>query len=104
MQKDLNFFRDGLIKEINLYSQKHKRPDRAIYSRLIYFKKKGKGKKQVPLVHVYIGLLADNVRKTATNTFDGGKSKHNLLFAINVGVQNTKNVLEFLICYKSLSK
>ena len=57
-----------------------------------------------PFVHVDIGFFAADVGKTATNTFNGGKSEHNLLLTIDVGVQNTKNVLEILVCYQRLQQ
>ena len=41
-----------------------------------------------------IGLLADQVGVSATDTLDLGQGVHDLLFAIDVGVQQTNNVLE----------
>ncbi|ODP69016.1 hypothetical protein BGC29_19500 [Acinetobacter baumannii] len=38
------------------------------------------------LVQVDIGLLADKVGVTATDTLDLGEGEHNLLFSIDVGV------------------
>merc|ERR1711974_74639 len=49
------------------------------------------------LVEVDIGLLADEVGKATANTLDGGEGEHHLVLAINVGVENTQNVLEFLV-------
>ena len=48
----------------------------------------------VPLVEVNIGLLADQVGVTTTNTLDLGQGVHDFLFAIDVGVEQTDNVLE----------
>jgi hypothetical protein len=48
----------------------------------------------IPLVQINIGLLADQVGVTTTNTLDLGQGVHNLLFAIDVGVEQTNNVLE----------
>ena len=47
----------------------------------------------IPLVEIDIGLLADNVGVTATNTLDLGQGVHDLALAINVGVEETQNVL-----------
>ena len=47
-----------------------------------------------PLGEVDIGLLADQVGVAATNTLDLGQGVHDLLLAINVGVEQTQNVLE----------
>ena len=41
-----------------------------------------------------IGLLQAKVGVTTTNTLDGGQSEHNAGLSIDVGVKNTKNVLE----------
>jgi hypothetical protein len=48
----------------------------------------------VPLAEVDIGLLADQVGVTATDTLDLGQSVHDLLLAVNVGVEQTQNELE----------
>lgn len=48
----------------------------------------------LPLVEVDIGLLADQVGVAAANTLDLGQGVHNLLLAIDVGVEQTQNVLE----------
>lgn len=47
------------------------------------------------LVKRNISLLADKDGKAATDTADSGKSDPDLSLAINVGVEDTKNVLEF---------
>jgi hypothetical protein len=41
-----------------------------------------------------IGLLADQVGVSATDTLNLGQGVHDLLLAIDVGVQQTNNVLE----------
>jgi len=49
-----------------------------------------------PLVHVDVGLLADDVGEAAADTLDGGEREHDLLLPIHVGVQQTQDVLEVL--------
>ncbi len=49
-----------------------------------------------PLGHVHLGLLADQVGEPAADTADGGHGVHDLLLAIDVGVEHTQNVLELL--------
>jgi hypothetical protein len=46
-----------------------------------------------PLVEVNIGLLANNVGVTTTNTLDLGQGEHDLALSLNVGVKETENVL-----------
>ena len=46
------------------------------------------------LVEVDIGLLADQVGVSTTNTLDLGQGEHDLPSSINVGVEQTENVLE----------
>jgi hypothetical protein len=48
----------------------------------------------VPLGEVDIGLLADQVGVTATDTLDLGQRVHDLLFSINVSVEETQDELE----------
>lgn len=48
----------------------------------------------VPLVEVDIGLLADQVGVAATDTLDLGQGVHDLLLTLNIGVEETQNVLE----------
>lgn len=48
----------------------------------------------IPLAEVDIGLLADEVGVAATDTLDLGQSVHDLLLSINVGVEETQDVLE----------
>lgn len=47
----------------------------------------------VPLAQVNIGLLADKVGVTTTNTLDSGHGVHYLLLAVNIGVEKTENIL-----------
>lgn len=49
---------------------------------------------RVPLVQVDIGLLADQVGVSATDTLDLGQGVHNLLLSIDVGVQKTQDLDE----------
>ena len=60
--------------------------------------------KSQPLVHVDIGFLADDVGESATNTFNGGQSEHDLLFPIDVSVEHTQNVLKLFVRYQRLPK
>ena len=48
----------------------------------------------IPLVEVDIGLLADQVGVAATDTLDLGQGVHDLLLTLNIGVEETQNVLE----------
>jgi len=45
-------------------------------------------------VQVNIGLLADQVGVSSPNTLDLGQGVHDLLFAIDVGVEEAENELE----------
>lgn len=54
----------------------------------------------VPLVQVDIGLLADQVGVSATDTLDLGQCVHDLLLAIDVGVEETQDELD---CFMSIS-
>jgi len=47
----------------------------------------------VPLGQIDVGLLADDVGVPSTNTLDLGQCVHDLAFSIDVGVQQTENVL-----------
>jgi hypothetical protein len=49
---------------------------------------------RVPLVEIDIGLLADQVGITTSNTLDLGQGVHDLLLSINVRVEETKDELE----------
>lgn len=46
-----------------------------------------------PLLQVDIGLFADDVGVSSANTLDFGQGVHDLTLAIDVGVQQTENVL-----------
>ena len=59
--------------------------------------------KDIPLAEINLSLLADSSSKTTTNTLDRGQSIHNLLLTINVGIENTENVLEFTLVNKRLN-
>lgn len=49
-----------------------------------------------PLVKINIGLLADDVGVSTTDTLDLGQGVHRLALSINVGVEETENVVEDL--------
>lgn len=55
-----------------------------------------------PLVHVHLSLLADHVREAAPDTPNGSHGIHDLLLAVNVGVENTENVLKLLASHERL--
>lgn len=57
---------------------------------------------RVPLANIHLSLLAHGSGETATNTLDGGQGVDDLLLAINVGVEDTKNVLELSLVNKTL--
>jgi hypothetical protein len=48
----------------------------------------------IPLVQVNIGLLADQVGVTTTDTLYLGEGVHDLLLSIDVGVEETQDELE----------
>lgn len=66
--------------------------------------KDDKRRKHSPLVEVNIGLLADDVRVAATNTFDLGQGVHDLALAIDVGIEQTKDVLELLVLLREYER
>lgn len=47
-----------------------------------------------PLVEVNIGLLADQVGVSSTDTLNLSKSVHDLTATLNVGVKETQDVLK----------
>jgi len=55
------------------------------------------GKLTSSLVKIDISLLAGNVGIATTYTLDGSQSDHNLVLAINVGVEQTQNVLKLVL-------
>jgi hypothetical protein len=54
-------------------------------------------KRGIPLVHVNACLLADQVGKATANTLDLGQGVHHLVLTIDVGVQDTQDVLKFFL-------
>jgi hypothetical protein len=48
----------------------------------------------IPLVQVDISLLADQVGVSSTHTLDPGQGIHNLLLAIDVGIEETQDELD----------
>ena len=48
----------------------------------------------IPLIQVHIGLFANQVGVTASNALNLGEGVHDLLLAIDVGVEETKDELE----------
>jgi len=51
-------------------------------------------------VHIDVCLLADEISKTATDTLNGCQCKHYLLASIDIGVEDTKNVLKLFVGYE----
>jgi len=47
----------------------------------------------LPLVQVDIGLLADQVGVSSANTLDFGQGVHDLLLAIDIGIEETQDEL-----------
>ena len=47
-----------------------------------------------PLIQIDIGFLADDVGVSSTNTLDLSQGVHDLALSIDVGVQQTENVLD----------
>lgn len=45
-------------------------------------------------MEVDVGLLADQVGVSATNTLDLGQGVHDLLLSVNIGVEKTEDELE----------
>ena len=54
----------------------------------------GPGAKTIPFVQINIGFLTNQIRVSAANTLDLGEGVHDLLFAIDVGVEETKDELK----------
>jgi len=46
-----------------------------------------------PLVQIDVGLLADDVGVSSTDTLDLSQGVHDLALSIDIGVQQTENVL-----------
>lgn len=55
----------------------------------------------LPLVEVDIGLFAHKVGVAATDTLDLGQGIHDLALAIDVGVEQTQNVLRIIVAESS---
>ena len=53
------------------------------------------------LVEVDVGLFADQVGVSATNTLDLGQCIHDFAFTVNIGVEETENVLELLVGFRN---
>ena len=53
----------------------------------------GRFHNDAPLVQIDVCLLANDVGVSPANTLDLSQSVHNLAFSIDVGVQQTENVL-----------
>jgi len=51
-------------------------------------------------VQVNIGLLANDVGVATTDTLDFGQGVHDLALAINIGVEETQNVLKLLVGFR----
>ena len=47
----------------------------------------------VPLVEIHISLLAHQVRVSASDTLDLSQSVHDFTLSVNIGVEETQNVL-----------
>ena len=54
-----------------------------------------------PLVQIDIGLLANDIGVSPTDTFDLSQRVHDLAFSIDVGVQQTENVL-VTVCFSQI--
>ena len=52
-----------------------------------------KSKPHSPFVEIDIGLFADQVGISSSNTFDLGQSEHDFTRALDIGVEETENVL-----------
>ena len=48
----------------------------------------------IPFVQVHIGFFANQVRVTASDALDLGEGVHDLLLAVDIGVEKPKNELE----------
>jgi hypothetical protein len=56
----------------------------------------------IPLVQIDIGLLADQVGVTSSDTLDSGKRVHDLLFALDVGVKETQDLLHVSLLFQDI--
>ena len=57
-----------------------------------------------PLVQVNVGLFADKVGVTTANTLDLRQGVHDFAFSVNIGVEETKNVLELLVLLREYER
>jgi len=48
------------------------------------------------LVEIDLSLLEDDVGESSTNTFDGGKSEHDFLGSLNIGILDSENMSELV--------
>ena len=48
----------------------------------------------IPLIQVHIGFFANQVGITASNALDLGEGVHDLLLAVDVGIEETEDELE----------
>ena len=55
-----------------------------------------------PFLEVNLSLLAHNVGKSPSKTLDGGHGVHDVLLAVNIGVENTQNMLKVVCSYQGL--
>ena len=55
---------------------------------------------RIPLIQVNIGLLADKIRVATADTLDSGQSVHDFLFAVDIGIKETKDELDYLSCQR----
>lgn len=82
----LQFFRGDLTGAADKISQSD-----GLFGWFVWGRRKASN---APLGQVNIGLLADQVGVAAPDTLDPGQGVHNLLLAIDVGVEQPQNVLE----------
>ncbi len=55
---------------------------------------RGMGGEALPLVEIDVGFLADQVGVAAADAFDLGQGVHDLLLAVDVGVEEAEDELE----------
>lgn len=54
----------------------------------------GKAELHLPLVEIHVRLLADQVRVPTSDTLDLRQSVHDLLLAVDIGVEQPQDELE----------
>ena len=57
---------------------------------------------ELPLANIDLSLLAHSGGETTTNTLNRGQGVDDLLLAVNVGVEDTQNVLELSLVHETL--